>query len=478
MSLVKIDAALSAKRKLLAEQIDARQKTFDATDAVSDAIDALQAKDSPSEAETAELEAKLEEFRTNRAAAAKQAETIRATEAAIRDLEAQRAERVEHNLQTAALGTAGRQTTHEDPAVTSASGVRVLPPTVEQLDHDINCFLQNTFVASNARMSLRDVCAGHAGEQYRNDRLHAAVTTTTNPALIPVNYSDRLIELLRPKSTIRSLPGVRNIPLPNGNLTLPRQSVAGVATYDGEMVNATNGDPTTDSIALSAKKLRCQVVQSGEMVRRSSPSSMSMVRDDILQVTSLKEDSTFLRAAGSATIPKGLKAFADVGAAGVIVANQTVNVANVTTDLGLLILKLRNSDVPFLNPVFILSPRSERWLMDARDGNGNFAFPEMARGMLRQYPYRVTTQIPDNITDGGITLTSEVYFVDASELLLGDTPTFELRMSDVATYYDGAALQSAFSQDAVVYQLIVEHDLQIRHNASVAYLSRVIWGKV
>lgn len=477
MSLAKIDAALSAKRKLLAEQIDARQAAFDAIDAVSETIDALQAKDTLTDDETAQLNAKLNEFKASRASVAKQSESIRSIESAVRDLEAQRAERLEHNLQVAGLGTAGRQTTHEDPAHTATDNVRVLPPTAEQLDIDINCFLQNSFIASNTRMSLVDVCAGRAGEQYRNDRLHAAVLTTNNPALIPTNYSDRLIELLRPKSVIRSLPGVRNIPLPNGNITLPRQSAAGTATYDGEMVNATNSDPAADSIALSAKKLRCQVVQSGEMVRRSSPSSMAMVRDDILQVVSLKEDSTFIRSAGSATVPKGLKAFADVGTAGVVTSNQTVNVANVTTDIGKLILKLRTANVPFLNPVFIMSPRTERWLMDARDGNGNYAFPEMTRGLLRQYPYRVTTQVPENLTVSAVTLCSELYFVDASEILLGDTPTFELRMSDVATYHDGTNLQSAFSQDAVVYQLIVEHDMQIRHNASVAYLEQLIWGK-
>lgn len=477
MSLAKIDAALSAKRKLLAEQIDARQSAFDAIDAVSEAIDALQSKDTLTDEESAELTAKLDAFKAERAKTAKQGETIRATESAVRDLEAQRSERLEHNLQVAGQGTSGRETSHDDTERTSASGARVLPPTAEQLDLDINCFLQNSYIAAQNRLSVIDVCAGRAGEQYRNDRLHAAVLTTNNPALIPTNYSDRLIELLRPKSTIRSLPGVRNIPLPNGNITMPRQSAAGTATYDGEMVDATNGDPTTDTISLSAKKLRSQVVQSGEMVRRSSPSSMAMVRDDILRVVSLKEDLTFLRSAGSSTVPKGLKAFADVGTLGVVTSNQTVNLANVTTDIGLLILKLRNANVPFLNPIFVMSPRTERFLMDLRDGNGNYAFPEMTRGLLRQYPYRVTTQVPDNLTVSAVTLCSELYFVDASEVLLGDTPTFELRMSDVATYHDGTELQSAFSQDAVVYQLIVEHDLNIRHNASVAYLEKVIWGK-
>ncbi len=284
-----------------------------------------------------------------------------------------------------------------------------------------------------------------------------------------------MIELLRAKTVVRRLPGLRNIPLPNGNLTLPRQSGAGSAAYNGEFTNIAESNPTTDNIALSAKKLTALVVQSGELLRRSNPSSELMVRDDIIEVIARAEDSQFIRGCRFFDRSKGLKAFADAtSGTQVIAANATVNLANVTTDLMKLQLALVNADTPMRNPALIMAPRTMLYLRYLRDGNGNFAFPEMANGTLMNIPVFDTTQIPINLGVG--TNASEVYLVDASEFILADTNMFELAVSDTAAWHNGTAVQAAFSQDAVVFRMIVEHDTQIRHPRSVAYLSGVTWG--
>lgn len=112
--------------------------------------------------------------------------------------------------------------------------------------------------------------------------------------------------------------------------------------------------------------------------------------------------------------------------------------------------------------------------MDLRDGNGNIAFPEMLQGMLRGFPYRTTTAIPINL--GGGTNASEVYFLDASEVIIADAPTFELQTSFEAAYDDAGTVKAAFSNDSVVFRLITEHDTAARHDTSVAYLTAVLWG--
>lgn len=363
-----------------------------------------------------------------------------------------------------------------EPAQDSAAeqpSVSVSEPTPEQQDHDISAFFRNQYVAKFNGVSYAAVCNGVAGDQYRNDRLYAAATKAANPAVIPENYRPRLIELLRPRTVVRRLPGTRFVPLLNGNLRIPRQATSSTANYVGEMVNIPESEPTTDQITLSAKKLTVMVVQSGELMRHASPSSDQMIRDDIVQALAVKEDSTFLRAAGSATVPGGIKDFVD-DASNTIAANATVNIANVTNDLGKAILKLQEANCPMLNPVWILSPRSVRYLMDARDSNGNYAFPEMVNGRLREYPWFSSNQVPSNL--GGGTNESEVYFLDASELIVGDAPTYELNVSTEAAYHDGANVQAAFSQDAAVFRLIVEHDTAMRHAESATYLSGVTWG--
>lgn len=479
LSLAKIDEKISAKRREMAELATQRKEAFAAKDAVSEKLDAL-ASDDP---QFVALEAEHNTALKNITALS---DSIRAIEGEIGTLQAERSLREEANRQDAALLEKQDRST---PAVSSEpkpeAQVRVTELTAEQKDHDLASFVRNIWVAKDRGLRFDQVCQGHAGVEYRNDRLSAAISTSSGgAAIVPVNYvRDRVIELLRARTTVRSRPGVRVLPLPNGNLTLPRQATSATANYVGELVNIPTSNPTTNSISLAAKKLTIMVPQSGELLRRSSPSSDAMIRDDLILSMADKEDSTFLRAAGSSTIPKGLKAYCDAtSATQVITANQTVSLANITNDLGKLILAVVNANTPMVAPHFILSRRSERFLMDLRDGNGNIAFPEMAMGRLREYPYVATTQVPDNLTlsisGSDVTLTSEVYFGDFSELLIGDAPTFDMKVSDEAAYHDGSNVVAAFSQDTVLYRLIIEHDTAIRHPRSFAMLNGVTWGKV
>lgn len=473
MSLAKIDAKISDKRRAMAEQVTKRQELYGTLDNLSEQIDALEAEASPSAEQSAELEKLYTSHKTVTRQAAEAGDETRKLEGEVHALEAQRADRAELNRQAADVQS--RQTGVEAPvALMAADRIRVLPATDAEADHDLASFFRNSYIAKQNSVGLIGVCQGLAGDQYRNDRLSAAVTTTGSPQIIPEQYVARLIELLRPRTVIRRMAGVRNLPLINGNLRIPRQSGASTANYVAEQAYIGLSTPTTDQITLAAKKLTVMVVESGEIMRRSNPASDRMILDDILRVLAIKEDQTFLRASGSATIPKGLKAFADAASATqVITANATVNLASVTTDIGKLLLALAQADCPMLNPYFIMAPRSERYLMDLRDGNGNIAFREMADGNLRGVPYMTTNSVPVNLGAG--TNKSELYLVDASELIIADAPTFELQTSFEAAYDDAGTVKAAFSNDSVVFRLITEHDTAIRHNQSVAYLDALPW---
>lgn len=476
MSLAALDAKISTKRRSMAELADARKASFDAMDAASEVIDALQAKAELSAEEKTQLDAKVAEHKAARKDAFANTDKINTLQSDISDLESERAIRQQASV---TVPTTERKTAPDALEFDASKKVTVSEPTNEQKDADIAAWMRNAYVARHNGASINAVCAGAFGDQYKNDRLRAAVDSTATPSLLPTNYSRRLIELLRPSSVIDSLPGVRHLPLANGNLTMPRQSAAATAAYTAEMANIATSEPDTDSITLSAKKLTAMVIASGEMVRRSDPAADAMIRDDMIAVVGQTKDLAFIRnIANLTTTPKGLKYFAELNSdAGVVISNQTVTLANVTLDLGYMILKLRNTYAPFRNPVWILSARSERFLMDLRDGNGNLAFPEMERGILRQYPYVVSTQIPENLTTDAVSLCSEIYFVDASEILIGETPTYQLAVSTEAAYHDGTNVQAAFSQDAAVFRLIIEHDFYLRHNRSVAMMEKVIWGK-
>jgi HK97 family phage major capsid protein len=476
VSLKKVDEKISAKKRSLASLIEARQETFAKADAVADQIDSIQStEDFDSEA----LAALVTEHRELNSSISNLGEDIRVAEDELHALRVERTNREDHNRQEALLREpAERSVPSDNPEPPKADNepaprVTVSDLTSEQKDHDIAAFFRNSYLAKQYGYSIGAVCAGQIGDQYRNDRLHAAVTKSTAPNILPDGYQPRLIELLGPRSVVRQMAGIRNLSMVNGSLRIPRQNAGSTANYVGEMVNIPLSTPTTNEVTLASKKLTVMVVQSGELMRQSNPSSDRMILDDVVTQLARKEDLTFLRATQSSTVPGGFKYFADNGGF-TTAANGTVNVANVTDDLGKLILGLRNADVPMLNPYFVIAPRTERWLMDSRDGNGNYAFPELQLGNIRGIPYLTTTQLPIDLGAG--TDESEVYLVDASEFILADSPTFDLGVSFEAAYDDAGTVKAAYSQDAVVFRLIVEHDTAMRHNESVGYLSAVTWG--
>ena len=186
------------------------------------------------------------------------------------------------------------------------------------------------------------------------------------------------------------------------------------------------------------------------------------------------EDVAFIRDAGTGNAPKGLRYWAP--SASVIAANATVNLANVTADLGKAELALEEANVRLSRPHWLMAPRSKNYLMNLRDGNGNKAFPELDRGELRGAPVLTTTSIPKNLGSG--TNESEIYYVDADELILAEDQRIIIEASPVAAYYDGSAVQAAFSLDQTVVRVIAQHDFAPRHPEAVAVLSAVTWGVV
>lgn len=481
-TLAQIDEKLGAARRELTEAADKQEQLFASIDNMDSQIDALSSKSEL----TADESKTLATLKADYAASVKESRTlandINKINAKMADLSADRDNRVALN---AAKEIAERPQPRHGEATPAAPAARVnvKDASKEELSLDIGEWMRAQYLAKRGNTTVNAVLGGERGyEDFRNDRLAAAVNQTNNAALLPPGYRPILVEFLRAQSVVRRMAGTRSIPMPNGTLDLPRQNAASTAYYVNEATNATLSDVTTERISLAAKKLVVSVVQTGEILRRSDPQSAALVRDDMVEQLRLKEDVTFLRnsTAGS---PYGLKYVVDNFSSAVNRVDATI-VGSLTPalarqDLGKVMLKLANGNVPNRNRYWVLSPRSEQFLMDYTDSNGNYVFPEMQRGMLRSAPYLTTTQIPDNlnVTIGSARPnSSEIYYVESSEIIIGDTPTFDLAVSDTAAYHDGTNVQAAFSRDEVVFRLMVEHDLKMRHDVSVSYMQGVNWG--
>jgi len=291
--------------------------------------------------------------------------------------------------------------------------------------------------------------------------------------LVPAEFSNELIELLRSRAVVRAA-GPRIVPLNNGTLTLPRQTAAASASYIGEAKDIPTSEPAGGQLTLTAKKLAALVPISNDLLLYDQGGNAAdvFVRDDLVKTIAIREDQAFLRDDGTQDKPKGLLNWAV--AANVSASNGTTS-DNIETDFKDLINDLEGSNVPMIRPVWFMHPRSKNHLRNLRDANGNLIFEEIRSPTptLYGWPVFVTTHIPINL--GGGTET-EIFFVDMSEVIIGEASGLEIAVDSSASFTSGASLVSSFERDETLIRAIARHDLVVRHPESVAIKNTVTWG--
>lgn len=337
-----------------------------------------------------------------------------------------------------------------------------------------------------ARMARAMAAAGgipriaqEVAEAWGDSGLFANQNMTSGAAggfLVPEDVSTEIIELLRPASVIMR-GGPRVVPLPNGNLTMNRVATGSTFEYTGEQQDVGATGMMLGQVKLSAKKLTGLIPISNDLLRSASTAADRLVRDDIVEGSAIAMDQAFLRSAGGDSAPLGLRhqltgtAFAGSNILAVTAGNA---LASITGDLGRMELALLNANVPLTGAAWIGAPRTMMRLRNIRDGNGNYAFPEMQQGNLRGLPFLTTTSVPINLGGGGAE--SELYLVAFPHVLVGEHLGLQIATSTEAAYKDGTGtMQAAFSRDETVIRAIQHHDIGLRHLPAVAVLTGVNW---
>ena len=136
-----------------------------------------------------------------------------------------------------------------------------------------------------------------------------------------------------------------------------------------------------------------------------------------------RENQAFLRDPGTDATPRGLRY--QMAAGNLIdVSNPTFDRATVATDLGRMILKLVEQNVPLTKGGWLFAPRTWNYLRMLQTTTGAFIYQaEMNNGLLLGYPFKWSTQIPVNLTDHGRTTNggeTELYFCDFDDVVIGE----------------------------------------------------------
>ena len=297
-------------------------------------------------------------------------------------------------------------------------------------------------------------------------------------ALVPETFSTDLIDLLRPKSVIRSN-GPTVYPMANGVLTVPKLVSGSTATYIGEATAQNATKPGYGQLRLVWKKLRALVPASNELLRFSSPAADQTILQDLSRGMSTAADVAFIRGTGVSDAPRGLRYWAP---AANVTASAAANDASVPTlvevetDLRTMLNALESADVAMERPLWLLSPRSKNFLMTIRDTNGFIAFPEIRSGNLWGFTLGTTNNVPSNL-GAGTDPESELYLVDMIDAVVGEATQIEVDISNEASYTDDTGtVRSAFDRDETVIRTIERHDFGMRHDASVVVKTGIVYG--
>lgn len=298
-------------------------------------------------------------------------------------------------------------------------------------------------------------------------------------ALVGDDISNEFTELLRTRVALRAA-GVPVVTMPKGKLSMNYQTGSATGTYVAERQNIPISQPSVARMTMSAKKLAAIVPISNDLLAMAGDNLIdSFVRNDLIQVLSLRQDLAFIRGDGSSDTPKGMRFIVPDSNVFERSGGGTTTTQTVIRDLGHAAELLESSNVPMLRPFWLFNARTKWFLMTLLDANSNHVFlDEMKGGTLMGYPFFTTNQIPNTLNDSGAGTNdeSEIYLADASSLIIGVTKNLQIENFPGGAYWDGTQVISGISTDETVMRAIDEHDFGARYRGNeIAVIKGVDW---
>lgn len=291
-------------------------------------------------------------------------------------------------------------------------------------------------------------------------------------ALIAPEWSSEIIPLLTPQMVTRRA-GVRSQPI-NAEMAIPKITSGTTAVWIGAGEKITASAMAFGQLKLIAHKLGVFLGFPNEWFRQAIVGVDALVRDDFLRSASLKEDVTYLRGAGSANTPKGIRYQVNSSNVDAIVGTTTDNkLADLEEQVGM----VEDNDVPLEGCCWFGNPRTKRHFSMLRNTDNQFIFRDELKGpnpTLMGFPFYATSQIPKNLGSGSNE--TELYFGNPAMALIGDGLGISLASSDSASWTDeDGASNDAFQQDQTVMRLILERDFLLRYDKAFAVRTGVTY---
>jgi HK97 family phage major capsid protein len=236
----------------------------------------------------------------------------------------------------------------------------------------------------------------------------------TDSALVPtdtVGFIDVLrAKLILAKAGSQFLTGLK------GNISMPKKTTAGSATWEGEATASNDAGMVIGSVTMTPKRLSAYQTLNKQLIVQSPFNAEQILRNDLLTAIQIAVDSAGINGSGSSNQPTGILNYVGIGA----VTGDTNGAAPDLDDIVNLEREVAvdNADIGAL--AFLTNPKVRAKLRQTAVGTDQrMVWPSKSNELMGYNAY-VTTQVPSNLDKGSSTgVCSAIIFGNFNELIIG-----------------------------------------------------------
>lgn len=252
-------------------------------------------------------------------------------------------------------------------------------------------------------------------------------STWAGPLVTYNNLQNEFIELLRPRTLVARIPGLRNVPFAT---KIPRQTGGHTAYWVGQGSPVPASAGALDTVTLDFAKVAGMTFMTKELMRLSSPAAEPLLTESLVAAVSYLIDRDFLDPAKAEV----------VGVSPASVTNGSSNLTATGTsadafraDFKSLLRLYTTANISLSGLVFAMTQTQAMSLGLMRNDFGTKEFPDinMDGGFIEGFPVVTTENI---VANGGSPADgSLIAAISARDILLADDGTVELSVSTEAS---------------------------------------------
>ncbi|UJA20188.1 phage major capsid protein [Thermoleophilia bacterium SCSIO 60948] len=311
--------------------------------------------------------------------------------------------------------------------------------------------------------AIRGMVTGRWEGAESEQRALSVGTDSAGGFLTPEVLGASVIDRVRNKAKVLQA-GARVIPMESDTHHFPRLATGVTGGWKAENAAVTKSNPAFERITFEAKTLAVLVELSYELFDDLSDEGVAVIENELVQALSLEVDRASLRGSGSSNQPEGIR-----NQTGVTLQSLGANGA-VPTAYAPLVEAVAALQADNVEPnASIYSARTAKTFSGMVDTTGQpLRKPPLIEGLQNL----VSNQIPENLTQGSNSDTSEIYTGKWDDLLIGVRPRVRIEVQRTANGEGGFPVNvkasSSYGLDTMTVGLLawIRADVQLAHPES------------